>query len=64
MSIRERCHHSDANEQTWVKSRLEGGQSVVFEHVQKSLCDALAWSKGVDVGIPSFQRCLSLGKGF
>ena len=40
------------DEQTWVKSRLEGGQSVVFEHVQKGLCKALvlAGSRGIDVG--------------
>jgi hypothetical protein len=30
---------ADVNELTWVKSRLEGSQSVILEHVQKCLRD-------------------------
>jgi len=31
--------NAGVNELTWVKSRLEGSQSIILEHVQKRLRD-------------------------
>jgi hypothetical protein len=31
--------NAGVNEPTWVKSRLQGGQSIIFEHVEKCLHD-------------------------
>jgi hypothetical protein len=33
--------NAGVNELTWVKSRLEGSQSIILEHVQKRLCDVV-----------------------